>query len=278
MISSEESEKIRELRSKLPSDLLTKERYGDDYYLIRWLRARNLDVEKAAEMLTKSMQWRKENEADEVFTKNMEVPLKYRKIYPTGLLGTDDEDCLVELLPLGRFCHRILMDNEGMETAMKYNMIWVENMLKRLEEIEEKTGKKGLKFLQVVDMEYYSYKELTYGPAREFLLETNNVFAENFPELLKSCIVINAPKVFTILWNMIRPFMNKATVEKVQIYGGGEQDVQNWKAILRSKLKPENVPKRWGGTREGSDEFCSQDTEIWIDGPISLKFFTECNN
>lgn len=275
MFTEEELSKLQELRSVLPSSLLPKDLFSDDYYLIRWLRARNLDVSKAAQMLEKSIQWRTENQIDLAIENGEEVPLKYRKIYPTGLLGHDDEDCLVVFLPLGRFNHRIMIGNEGMETAMRYNMLWMERIMGYLKEYEEKTGKKGLRIVEVVDMEYYSYKELTYGPAREFMLATNRVFDENYPELLKSCIVINAPKVFTMLWNIIKPLLSKVTMSKVQIYGGSGQEVESWKELLRSKLKPENVPKRWGGTKQGSDEFCSQDKDVWIDGPIELSYFID---
>lgn len=276
MISSEEAEKIVEFRSMIRSDLLPKDKYRDDYYLVRWLRARNMDVEKAVEMLEKSIQWRREHGIDEMLAKGAEVPVQYRKIFCTAVLGNDEEGCLVILLPFGRFIHRILLDNEGMDTALIFNVIWIERILAIVRQCEIASRKKGLRIVKVVDMEHYSCKELTYGPSREFILQTNRIFDENYPEILKSCVIINTPRIFSIMWNMIKPFLSKATLSKVQIYGATGQDEETWKNVLRMdlKLNPERVPRRWGGTRVG-DAFCSQDTLVWIDAPIQLTYFTE---
>lgn len=278
MISSEELEKIQQLRCNLPPDLLTTIQLKDDHFLIRWLRARNMDVEKATEMLKKSIKWRLDNNVNAILKNDEDIPLNYRRMYPTAVIGRDANDCLVTLIPLGRMNQRTVIENEGMETALRYNIIWMEKIMKRLKEIEEALRKKGLRLVQIVDMEYYSSAQLVHGPTREYILKTHKIYDENYPEILKSVLVINAPKVFTLLFSMIKPFLSKETIGKVSIYG---HDEETWKRVIQERFAIDKIPKRWYGSREGTDEFCSQDKEVWPNGPIPLKFFsnkTELDN
>jgi hypothetical protein len=99
--SSEEQEKLREFRERVKDIIAESEEYNDDYYLIRWLRARGLDVSKAEEMLRKSMKWRQDNAVDGIDLRE-EVPVKYRKIYPFSTLGQDKEGNPVILFPMGK--------------------------------------------------------------------------------------------------------------------------------------------------------------------------------
>ncbi|ODM98644.1 SEC14-like protein 4 [Orchesella cincta] len=264
----EESQKIQQLRSACSAILNTEQ--NEDHYLIRWLRARNMDVEKAEEMLRKSMKWRKDNEVDGILERE-EVPIKYRRLFPTGDFGRDSEGDVVIFIPYGRYCHRLVIGVEGMETVLRWHIIWMETMNRLVTNAEKETGKKGLRLVQIVDFDQYSYKELTYSPGREFLIKTNKVADENYPELMKSMVIINAPKVFSLLFGVIKPFMSKETISKISIISGNEE---TWKKELNSKLNPENVPVRWGGTKKGTDEYCSQIPEVWLGTPVPLSYFT----
>lgn len=53
--------------------------------------------------------------------------------------------------------------------------------------------------------------------------------------------IINAPSSFTIIWNVIKPWLSKETAEKVDILGSDYQDV------LLSLVDAENLPASLGG-------------------------------
>ena len=61
--TKKEAEAIVKLRTAVAKDLY-KDYMSRDEYLVRWLRAKNLDVNKAAELLRKNLKWRKEENAD----------------------------------------------------------------------------------------------------------------------------------------------------------------------------------------------------------------------
>lgn len=275
MFSAEEREKIDELRGRVEKELVTDEQ-RNDFFLIRWLRARNMHVDKAEEMLRKSLAWRKETEAD-VILDNDDFPDKYKKKFMFGVFGEDNEGCPILLLPAGRHNHRMLIEAEGMEACMRWNIVWMEKVMNIIKERREKTGNPVYTYHEIIDMDYYSYKSFTYKPAITYILETQRMFDENYPDVLKSVTVINAPKIFALLFALIKPMLPKETLDKLTIFGRNEDA---WKEFFVQKEFPmHKFPSRWGGSLQGSDEFCSQD-DVWVEAPIPLKYFKEgklCN-
>jgi len=97
--SPEELQKLAEFRAKV-KDILETDEQKDDYFLIRWLRARSLDVSKAEEMLRKSLNWRKQEEIDGADLRE-EIPLKFKRLNPMGRGGVDKDGNIVLIFPLG---------------------------------------------------------------------------------------------------------------------------------------------------------------------------------
>ena len=54
--------------------------------------------------------------------------------------------------------------------------------------------------------------------------------------------VINAPSTFTVIWNVVKPWLSKETAAKVDILGS------DYKDVLLDLVEPENLPSSLGGT------------------------------
>jgi CRAL/TRIO, N-terminal domain len=64
---SEEQEKALEIfRKYIKDNNITDHPQYDDYYLLRFLRARKFDMDKTILMFTNFMDWRKENDVDNI--------------------------------------------------------------------------------------------------------------------------------------------------------------------------------------------------------------------
>ena len=86
-ISSKELELIHKLRKRV-TDVVPEDRLTDDYFLCRWIRARDGNLEKAEAMLRKSMGWCTRNE---LFSITEWKPPHDYACY--ALLGHDDCGC-----------------------------------------------------------------------------------------------------------------------------------------------------------------------------------------
>ncbi|CAG7827333.1 unnamed protein product, partial [Allacma fusca] len=58
---------LGEFRKRL-TDLDLNEEWTSDYNLIRWIRARDLDLDAAENMLRTSIEWRRENDIDQILS------------------------------------------------------------------------------------------------------------------------------------------------------------------------------------------------------------------
>lgn len=263
-----EHQKLKEFRQKC-ADLLLTDEQETDAHMIRWLRARNLDVDKALTMLKTSLDWRRENKLDGILERE-EVPKEIQRMTPYANLGLDKDGFPVLLIPMGRHDGRGVLETFGPDECFRYNMINCEKVMEMLRRLGEQQGRQVTQLVEIIDLEGYNYRQLTSRLCREFLIRMQTALDANYPELLRYALVINAPKIFHIIFNVLKPFIPKQTLEKVDIYG---PEPEKWKKVLAERFPLELIPKHWGGTREGSDEFCSQDG-IWVQGAVPISFFT----
>ena len=61
---------------------------------------------------------------------------------------------------------------------------------------------------------------------------------------------ITAPRVFTIAWNLLKPFLHERTKNKVSIYGS---DSAAWKAAILQDVDADQLPVFYGGTMTDPD-------------------------
>ena len=61
--------------------------------------------------------------------------------------------------------------------------------------------------------------------------------------------------------------LTKHTLGKIQIFG---HDSAKWEKAIFELIPPDQIPKHWGGTREGNDEFCS--SLICMGGTVPSKY------
>lgn len=92
----------------------------------------------------------------------------------------------------------------------------------------------------------------------------------NYPEFLRRVFVINAPKIYSILYSLSKPFMHEKTRNKVRIYG---HDADQWKAALLEDFHPQELPACYGGTLTDPDGNPNCITMVIVMLHLSLKIF-----
>ena len=54
-----------------------------------------------------------------------------------------------------------------------------------------------------------------------------------------------APKLFTMIYNLMKPFLHQVTIDKIGVYGF---DKAEWKAALLEEIDADQLPAYYGGT------------------------------
>ena len=72
---------------------------------------------------------------------------------------------------------------------------------------------------------------------REIIRKVIRISADNYPEMMNKCFMINAPFVFNTLWYFIKGLLSQRTVDKVSIAG------TNYILDLLSRVNAEDIPE-----------------------------------
>jgi hypothetical protein len=65
-----------------------------------------------------------------------------------------------------------------------------------------------------------------------------------------TCRTQSAPKIFTVIFNIMKPFLHQATLDKIRIFG---YDKEEWAAALLEEIEADNLPLYYGGTMVDPD-------------------------
>nr|XP_022916105.1 SEC14-like protein 2 [Onthophagus taurus] len=223
--------------------------HQNDRYLCRWLRARDWNVPAAEKMFRNSMEWRKQWEVDTTL-KTWLPPEPIASCYPSGVVGFDKDKHPVIVIPMGN------LDIVGyINSTNKQDLIRL--TIKVLEEtlaIAQKNGKAEI--VAIFDLENINIRQFIWKPAIELIINLLQLYEANYPEILKVCYIINAPKVFAVVYNMIKKVINEYTQQKIRIIS---TDSKKWQPALQENIDVDVLPKHYGGNATGpnGDPKCS---------------------
>jgi hypothetical protein len=67
---------------------------------------------------------------------------------------------------------------------------------------------------------------------------------------MKTAYVVNAPKIFSILFALIKPILSARTLSKIQIFSSNSS---KWKVALLNNIPADQIPVKYGGTKSMSE-------------------------
>ncbi|KAL5016994.1 hypothetical protein ScPMuIL_006583, partial [Solemya velum] len=246
-------------------DALKPEQLMDDYYLTRWLRARNYDCKKAETMLRNSLNWRKQNNVDNLLG-GFVVPEVLQKYYPGGFSGVDREGGPVWIDTLGQLDMRGLLRSVKKSDIIMTRIRMGETAYKLFDELTKKTGKRIHQMSVIFDLENFGLKHL-WKPGLDTFNEVVQIFEDNYPETTKRVYVVNAPTIFPILFKIVKPFLGEDTIRKIKILGS------NYKEELLKEIAPDQLPKCYGGTCTDPDGNPRCLSKICIGGDVPKEYY-----
>ncbi|XP_077016681.1 SEC14-like protein 4 isoform X6 [Tamandua tetradactyla] len=262
-LSSEQQEALARFRENL-QDLLPTLPKADDYFLLRWLRAREFDMQKSEDMFRKHLEFRKQQDLDNILKWQ---PSEVIQLYDSGgLCGYDYEGCPVWFDIIGTLDPKGLLLSASKQELIRKRVRACELLLQECELQSEKLGRKIETVLIVFDMEGLSLKHL-WKPAVEVYQQFFAILEANYPETLKSLIVVRAPKLFPVAFNLVKSFMSEETRRKFVILGG------NWKQELSKFISPDQLPVEFGGTMTDPDGNPKCLTKINYGGEVPKTYY-----
>ncbi|XP_017136917.1 SEC14-like protein 2 [Drosophila miranda] len=238
-ISAEQRATLEQFRKQMDDALVDTH---DDYFLLRWLRARKWNLEAAEKMLRASLKTRAMWNVDNI--DKWDPPKALKEYLPYGLIGYDNEGSPLLVCPFYNFDIWGMMHCVTRFEFQKYLVLLIERFMKTAYEQSLDHGWKARQLVVFFDMQDVNLKQYAWRPAAECVISSVKQYEANFPELLKMCYIINAPKLFSVAFNIVKKFLDENTTSKIVIYKSG---VDKWQQQLFSHVNPKVFPKAWGG-------------------------------
>ncbi|XP_059157139.1 SEC14-like protein 1 [Physella acuta] len=189
-----------------------------DAHILRFLRAREFNVEKAREMLVHSLAWRKLHNIDKILD-GYKPPEVLETYYPGGWHYCDREGRPLYIIKLGQMDVKGLMRSVGEEAILRHVLAVNEEGLRRAEDATQRRGYPVSACTCIVDLEGLSMRHL-WRPGIRALLRIIETVEANYPETMGRLLIVRAPRVFPVLWTLVSPFIDENTRNKFMIYGG----------------------------------------------------------
>ncbi|CAI9107431.1 OLC1v1006781C1 [Oldenlandia corymbosa var. corymbosa] len=216
----------------------------DDYHtMLRFLRARKFDLDKAVHMWIDMLNWRKDNGVDSilqdfVYNEYEEV----QRYYPHGYHGVDKQGRPVYIERLGKVDPSKLMSVTTVDRFLKYHIQGFEKAF------AEKFPACSIAARRHVDstttiLDVHGLNWMSFGKvAHELVMRMQKIDGDNYPETLHQMFIVNAGSGFKFLWNTAKSFLDPRTTAKIHVLGNKFQHK------LLETVDASQLPDFLGGT------------------------------
>ncbi|KAJ6642069.1 SEC14-like protein 2 [Pseudolycoriella hygida] len=245
----------------------------DDFFLIRWLNARNWNIENAEKMFRDSIKWRERWNVDDIA--NWKVPKPLLDFTPHGLSGFDKDGCPIIIIPFAGMDMWGILHTVSRADFIRATIQNIEKYLKIGLEQSKIHGPQARQFVILFDMEGFSLKQYTWRPAAEVVISLIKMYEANYPEILKCCFIINVPKVFAFVYNIIKNFLDTYTLSKIFIF---KNDSKKWLPKLLEHVDESQLPTYFGGQMTDDDGNPKCLSKICWGGKIPEELYTDKND
>lgn len=256
--SEEQLEILAAFRNEVKALGLTDPPY-DDHYLLRFLRARKFDLNKTLLMFKNFIQWRNDIKIEDLKRFKYEELNQVKRFYPHGYFRTDREGRPIYIECAGQIKFKEMMEVTNDDRFYKYFIQCYEHLLHvKFPACSKATGKRVSSTIYIMDLKGGALK-LIGGKVYDFIKAASKIGQDNYPEVLGKMFIVNAPLVFYGVWNMIKPWIDERTRNKISILGS------SFKKELLEYIDEENLPDFLGGKATVDDygEYLTKEQGPW---------------
>lgn len=216
---AKEENAVFELRQKLLQRNMLPPRHDDYHTLLRFLKARDFNIDKTIQMWEEMLNWRIEYGTDSILEdfefEELEEVLQY---YPQGYHGIDKEGRPVYIERLGRAHPSKLMRITTIDRYLHYHVQEFERALQERFPACSIAAKRCIcTTTTILDVQGLSMKNFT-KTAANLLAAMAKIDNSYYPETLHRMYIVNAgPGFKKMLWPAAQKLLDSKTIAKIQV-------------------------------------------------------------
>nr|XP_027081845.1 phosphatidylinositol/phosphatidylcholine transfer protein SFH11-like isoform X2 [Coffea arabica] len=218
-------------------------KHYDYHTLLRFLRTRDFNQNRAKEMFLNYLKWREEFGVDAIAKEfKFEEYREVKECYPHGFHGVDKYGRPVYIERLGMVDIDMLLQKTTIERYVKYHVSEQEKTLHwRFPACSLAAKKHIASTTSILDVKNVGTSNFS-KPARYLFLEIQKIDSNYYPETLNRLYIVNAGSGFKVLWTAIKAFLEPRTLAKIKVLGS------NYLSSLLEVIDPSNLPTFLGGS------------------------------
>lgn len=232
------------------------DRFADEH-LLRFLRARKFDLEKAKIMWEANEKWRIEFGTDEIARQfDYKEQVEVDKYYPQYYHKMDKDGRPIYIERLGKLDINKLYAVTTQERQLQRLVHEYERFLRdRLPACSNNAG--HLVETSCTIMDLYNVGLGSFYRVKDYVSAASNIGQNYYPETMGKFYIINAPYLFSTVWGFIKPWLDEVTVSKISILGKG------YKPDLLKQIDEANLPADLGGKCQCPEGCSLSDAGPW---------------
>ncbi|KAJ9536819.1 hypothetical protein OSB04_un000043 [Centaurea solstitialis] len=240
--------------------------------LIKFLKARDGNVPKAYKMLVDCLNWRIQNEIDNILAKPIVPADFYREVRDSQLIGMSGytkEGRPVIAVGVGLSTYEKASIHYYVQSHIQINEYRDRIVLPAATKKFERHVSTCVKVLDMTGLKIAQLSQL------KLLTVISSIDDLNYPEKTDNYYIVNAPYIFSACWKVVRPLLQERTRKKIQVLSGcGKDDLLK---IMDYASLPHFVRREGSGSSRYSRNSTGEDDCFSLDHSFHQELYNYIN-
>lgn len=284
-ITAAQRDMVGRLRDKFKPEFEEFPELNSQWYILRFCRARNFDYSKVELMMRNMFAFRRAKDMHRISNIDMPSFEVVERNYPAGVYNVDYEGRPIFIDCLGATNITELLKDDNLQLLEDYYIQRIERQIFiQFPMASQAAGKRIDNIFMIMDLKGISMTSLFSTKLKNFLKYLAKFSQDYYPEMLGKMFIVNAPFAIKVIWNMVKPWLDKKTSEKIEIHNNiplkrlaQYLDVNNLPSYMggKSTIPLHESPGPWKAAIEESRR---NHTLLLTDRSAELKYFrVECD-
>lgn len=204
---------------------------------LRFLRAGKGDVLEGKRRYKATLDWRRENQIDNILREPSPHFKIIKKHYPHFFHGRgyNGEPCYYEQPPRTNL-KALLSEGASLDKVLRHFIMATEFQWQYLIRDDLRRS------IYIIDLQGMRFSDFV-GDVVDFVKRAAALSSQHYPERAGVVYVINVPAWFKAVWNVVKPWVDESTLKKIFIL----RDKEEIRKRMQERIPLENIPREYGG-------------------------------